>query len=238
MVLVSLGEGLEFEIVVESSRGDGEEKLNEAILEFDDDHVALDLSALRRGILRIQKPSPGALETDNSPLSPAVTDDEEEFDNIEEAKEGETFDNLYTTGETLGKGGFSKVFLVTHNQAGAQFAAKIIDRARLKRKGGNDTLESEIQVMKLLKECPQICRIQDDFVDDSTGHMVIEYLSGGELFSCIIEKGSFSEREARDAGISVLTGLEFMHSKRIVHRDLKPENLLLKVSTCREKQTG
>ncbi|CAJ1944533.1 unnamed protein product [Cylindrotheca closterium] len=233
MVVISLWDGQEIELAVESSRGDGEQKLNEAILELDDNQVALDLSLLKRGVLRIRKPFPESFESTKSSVKTlekleTFSDDEEDLDNVKEAKEGETFQDLYTTGEALGKGSFSDVVLATHNESNMNFAAKVIDREDMKRKGAKDTLELEINNMKLLKECPQICRIQDAFVGDSICHIVFELLPGGELFSCIIEKGSFSEREARDASISILNGLEFMHSKRVVHRDVKPENLMLK----------
>jgi serine/threonine protein kinase len=48
-----------------------------------------------------------------------------------------------------------------------------------------------------------------------------------ELFSRVIEKETFSEKEARDASKCVLEALKFMHARRVAHRDLKPENLLL-----------
>lgn len=233
MVVISLGEGQQIELVIDKSRGDGDKILNDAVLELTDNHVALDLALLNRGVLRIRKPLPASRESGEpidatTEMAEEFSDDEEDIESAGEAKAGETFDDLYTTGEILGKGGFSNVLLATHTRANVKFAAKIIDRARMKRKGASDMLENEIPNMKLLKECPHICRIQDAFLDDSICHLVVELLSGGELFNCIIEKGSFSEREARDVSISILNGLEFMHSKRIVHRDMKPENLILK----------
>lgn len=61
-------------------------------------------------------------------------------------------------------------------------------------------------------------------------HLVIELMEGGELFDRIIEKRTFTEREARDSIRCVLEALQYMHRRRVVHRDLKPENLLLKSS--------
>ena len=60
-------------------------------------------------------------------------------------------------------------------------------------------------------------------------HLVVELMEGGELFDRIIEKRTFTEREARDSIRCVLEALKYMHDRRVVHRDLKPENLLLKL---------
>ena len=57
--------------------------------------------------------------------------------------------------------------------------------------------------------------------------VVMEYVSGGELFDCIVSKGRLSEDEARRLFQQIISGVEYCHAHRVVHRDLKPENLLL-----------
>jgi calcium/calmodulin-dependent protein kinase I len=59
-------------------------------------------------------------------------------------------------------------------------------------------------------------------------YMVMELLSGGELFDRIIEKESYSEKEASQVIKSIVEALAYLHEKGIVHRDLKPENLMYK----------
>ena len=51
-------------------------------------------------------------------------------------------------------------------------------------------------------------------------------VTGGELFDRIVEKGSYSERDASDLIRQVLEAVAYLHTLGIVHRDLKPENLL------------
>jgi calcium/calmodulin-dependent protein kinase I len=56
--------------------------------------------------------------------------------------------------------------------------------------------------------------------------MVLELLTGGELFDRIVAKGSFSEKEASELMKSITSAVTYLHSIAVVHRDLKPENLI------------
>ena len=51
-------------------------------------------------------------------------------------------------------------------------------------------------------------------------------MTGGELFDRIVEKGSYTEKDAADLIRQVLLAVDYMHEQGVVHRDLKPENLL------------
>jgi serine/threonine protein kinase len=44
---------------------------------------------------------------------------------------------------------------------------------------------------------------------------------GGELFDCIIEKGSFFEHDAQVVVKTILGAVAYLHQINIVHRDLK-----------------
>merc|ERR1712141_411418 len=57
-------------------------------------------------------------------------------------------------------------------------------------------------------------------------YLVMELVTGGELFDRIVEKGSYTEKDAADLIKQVLSAVAYMHSSGVVHRDLKPENLL------------
>lgn len=57
--------------------------------------------------------------------------------------------------------------------------------------------------------------------------MIMEYVSGGELFDYIVKRGKLHEHEARRFFQQIISGVDYCHRHMIVHRDLKPENLLL-----------
>merc|ERR1719222_1872973 len=56
--------------------------------------------------------------------------------------------------------------------------------------------------------------------------VVMECMSGGELFNRIQERQSFNEREAAEIVKDICVAVKFLHDMNIAHRDLKPENLL------------
>lgn len=56
-----------------------------------------------------------------------------------------------------------------------------------------------------------------DGVSPSPFHRV----TGGELFDRIVEKGSYTEKDASDLIRQILEAVDYMHSQGVVHRDLK-----------------
>lgn len=68
-----------------------------------------------------------------------------------------------------------------------------------------------------------------DLFQDAKGNYceVMEYCSGGDLFTLIIAAGKLEYMEADCYFKQLVRGVNYMHNMGIVHRDLKPENILL-----------
>jgi len=66
----------------------------------------------------------------------------------------------------------------------------------------------------------------EDESEDGKIYMVMEYVSGGELFDHIINRGNYSEHDAALVVRQIIEAVAYLHSNNIAHRDLKPENLL------------
>ncbi|KAL8480104.1 hypothetical protein ACS0TY_026871 [Phlomoides rotata] len=57
--------------------------------------------------------------------------------------------------------------------------------------------------------------------------IVLEFVTGGELFDKIVNTGRMREDEARKYFQQLINVIDYCHSRGVFHRDLKPENLLL-----------
>lgn len=61
-------------------------------------------------------------------------------------------------------------------------------------------------------------------------YMVLELVTGGELFDRIVASGRLEEAAARVYFQQLVDGVSYCHERGVCHRDLKPENLLLDAS--------
>lgn len=123
-------------------------------------------------------------------------------------------------------GAFAVVFIGTHRPTGAEYAVKQIDRSTMYW-GDRDALQDEIANLKLAREGPNIVQLYEVYEERAFCYLVMELMEGGELLEFIVEKKTFTEKEARNSIRCVLNALAYMHDKRVAHRDIKPENLLL-----------
>ncbi|KAF2072184.1 hypothetical protein CYY_006504 [Polysphondylium violaceum] len=134
----------------------------------------------------------------------------------------------YEVGKTLGNGTFGKVKLGTHVSTKENVAIKFIKNNKLSIKQ-KETCLREIDIMKLLDH-PNIVKlldVVDKKEEESTTYLIVEYVSGGELFDYIVAREYIKEKEARKFFRQIISAIEYCHANLIVHRDLKPENLLL-----------
>mmetsp|Transcript_34719 Transcript_34719/g.54227 ORF Transcript_34719/g.54227 Transcript_34719/m.54227 type:complete len:498 (+) Transcript_34719:68-1561(+) len=132
----------------------------------------------------------------------------------------------YVLGKTLGIGSFGKVKLAVHKETSIKVAIKVLNKKKVQALDMNDKVWREINVLKLFSH-PHIIRLYEVIDTPTDIYVVMEYVSGGELFDYIVAKGRLSEEEARRFFQQIIAGVEYCHKFMVVHRDLKPENLLL-----------
>lgn len=74
---------------------------------------------------------------------------------------------------------------------------------------------------------PNISGLRDMYEDYDHYYLVMDLVSGGEMFDHLIQYGAYSEADAARLMREVASALAFLHGVGVVHADLKPENLLL-----------
>jgi serine/threonine protein kinase len=112
----------------------------------------------------------------------------------------------------------------THKKTGEKYAIKFIDKKFVDQED-LVLLSREIDIMKKVDH-ENILSLVEIFETDNQLSLVMELVNGGELFFKIVERGSYSERDASGIVRQILNGVKYLHSLGICHRDIKPENLL------------
>lgn len=68
---------------------------------------------------------------------------------------------------------------------------------------------------------PNVVKLLEVYEDDDHVYLVLELMTGGELFDRIVDKEHYSEKEASDCIRPVVDCIKYCHSLGIAHRDLK-----------------
>lgn len=130
---------------------------------------------------------------------------------------------LYDVEERLGTGKFGQVFKLVEKATKKVWAGKFIKAYSAKEK---ENVRQEIGIMNSLHH-PKLVQCIDAFEGKSDIVMVLEMISGGELFERIIDEDfELTEREVIKYMLQIVDGVGFIHKQGIVHLDLKPENIM------------
>ncbi|XP_068800257.1 ribosomal protein S6 kinase beta-2 isoform X2 [Struthio camelus] len=130
----------------------------------------------------------------------------------------------------LGKGGYGKVFQVRKVQGtntGKIFAMKVLKKAKIAC-NAKDTAHTraERNILEAVKH-PFIVDLMYAFQTGGKLYLILECLSGGELFMQLEREGIFLEDTACFYLSEITLALGHLHSNGIIYRDLKPENIML-----------
>ncbi|XP_020101159.1 CBL-interacting protein kinase 32 isoform X1 [Ananas comosus] len=132
----------------------------------------------------------------------------------------------YELGRTIGEGTFAKVKFARNTETGEPVAIKILDKEKVLKHKMVEQIKREIATMKLIKH-PNVVRIYEVMGSKTKIFIVLEFVTGGELFDKIVNHGRMREDEARRYFQQLINAVDYCHSRGVFHRDLKPENLLL-----------
>ncbi|XP_026565588.1 death-associated protein kinase 2 isoform X2 [Pseudonaja textilis] len=135
----------------------------------------------------------------------------------------------YEIGEELGSGQFAVVKRCREKATGLDYAAKFIKKRQswASRRGvRREEIEREVNILQQMLHS-NIIQLHQVYENKTDVVLILELVSGGELFDFLAQKESLSEEEATQFIKQILEGVNYLHTKKIAHFDLKPENIML-----------
>lgn len=92
----------------------------------------------------------------------------------------------YKIEATIGRGSFATVKQAKHRESGVRYAVKVLSKRKMSEED-KAAMETEITIMKQIDH-PNIVKLLDVFEDERHWCLVMELMTGGELFDLILKR--------------------------------------------------
>lgn len=113
-----------------------------------------------------------------------------------------------------------RVKLGVHEDTGEQVAVKVMDKSDIKAQEMTMNVRREIAIMKALKH-KNIVNLRHVLTSATKLYVVMDLVTGGELFTKILNEGKLPEAVARRFFQQLIDGVDYCHRRGVCHRDLK-----------------
>lgn len=134
-------------------------------------------------------------------------------------------ESFYIMGDIIGEGGFGKVYRCRAKDTNVNYACKVVDMEEMSA-SERKMVRNEVEIMSQLNH-ERFVQVFDVFERDSKVYIVMELITGGDLFSLLEREKKVSEAHAHRIIKQIIQGLVHLHGKGFMHRDLKPENVMI-----------
>ncbi len=127
----------------------------------------------------------------------------------------------YRVVKSIGKGGFSRVYLVMDDRIRKQWALKAVPKQPAVRKDG-------VFILKDL-DYQDLPRIVEEMENKTCFYEVMDYFEGPTLKKYLEDKKKLELSEGLYFSLSILETMSYLHSLNppVIFRDLKPDNLIV-----------
>jgi serine/threonine-protein kinase len=142
--------------------------------------------------------------------------------------------NRYQVIQVLGAGGFGETFLAEDTYMPSRRRCVIKQLKPI----SNDPktyqviqqrFEREAATLEYLGEAnEQIPKLYAYFSENGLFYLVQEWVHGNTLTNVIQSQGKLDQNTVQEILLSLLSVLDYIHSKGIIHRDIKPDNIILR----------
>ena len=148
--------------------------------------------------------------------------DKNDLDEGKKVVKLEDFDVL----KLIGKGSFSKVYLVKNRLNHKIYSMKKLDKPFIKRTRQEQHIINE-RILLSKMNYPFLVKLYCCFQDQEHLYFILEFIQGGELFFHLHREIRFDDDKTRFYIAELILVLNFLHTNKVIYRDIKPENILL-----------
>ena len=125
--------------------------------------------------------------------------------------------------EKIGQGGMGIVFKGLHVKLEQEVAIKVLSPEFSQDPSMRERFIKEAKIQAKISH-PNVVNVLNYIEDAGNLFLVMEFIQGETLDNRLKRLGRYPD--AVNACISVLSALEFLHSRGIIHRDIKPGNIM------------
>eukprot|EP01119_Soliformovum_irregulare_P013823 TRINITY_DN3714_c2_g1_i1.p1 TRINITY_DN3714_c2_g1~~TRINITY_DN3714_c2_g1_i1.p1 ORF type:complete len:882 (+),score=292.07 TRINITY_DN3714_c2_g1_i1:144-2789(+) len=128
--------------------------------------------------------------------------------------------------KSITEGAFGRVYLARKIRTNDIYAIKVLRKVDMIQKNQIKHVTAERNILARTTN-PFVIKMYYTFQSKEFLYIVMEYASGGDLFSLLQKFGCLPDTVAQLYAAEIVLALEYLHQQGIVHRDLKPDNLLV-----------
>lgn len=144
----------------------------------------------------------------------------------------DTFRDRYELVTKIRKGSFATVWECQHKITKEKFAVKVIKREGLSADDDEAVLNEVTIMQSLSRHGKYVVQLCDFYEEKEYFFLVMEYMCGGDVFDQIVERTSYTERDARDLVKTLLTAVKCLHENGIAHRGMVCSSWIDVCSSC------
>lgn len=136
--------------------------------------------------------------------------------------------NDFEIGRALGRGKFGNVYLAREKKSKTIIALKVLFKSMLAKIDIVHQVKREVEIQSHLKH-PNILRMYGYFHCEKRVYLMLEYAHHGEMYKVLTSQPErrFTEFQAANYIVQLVSALKYCHDKNVIHRDIKPENILI-----------